>query len=151
MLARRVDVMDDLSLSVIKLRDRRQGASSADEIEWVPQKQLETVLYQNGYCASTGAVYRLLQRSGVGDRALPLKKASIANDIITEDEYRFLYDHLGDVRSFTLVPLDAVPKAMERFGRDERSEAVIRALELTRTTSDVRPSPAAFSSFQMAP
>ena len=65
MLARRVDVMDDLSLSVIKLRDRRQGAPSADEIEWVPQKQLETVLYQNGYCASTGAVYRLLQRSGM--------------------------------------------------------------------------------------
>ena len=42
-----------------------------------------------------------------------------------------LYSHFGG-QSFTLVPHDIIPMALECYGRDDRSEAVIRALDLPR-------------------
>ena len=55
------------------------GCGGSEEKEWVYQKQLETLLYSNGYAQSTGAVYRLLKRCPAGTSpSLPLKKASIA-------------------------------------------------------------------------
>ena len=128
MLVRQATSMDGVQLSTIKLTDRRSGAVG---LLWTPQKQLETALYQSGYGTSTGAVYRLLHLAGVGDRSLPLKKAAISDGLITEDEYGFLYSHLGG-RSFTLVPHAIIPTALQCFGRDDRSEAVLRALELPR-------------------
>eukprot|EP00966_Prymnesium_polylepis_P069014 1603155-Prymnesium_polylepis.2 len=45
-------------------------------------------------------------------------------------------DHLGrGVRSFTLIPLDALQTAIEMYGRDERSEALVGALGLERPES----------------
>ena len=127
MLVRQVVADGGVQLSVIRLADRRPGAQG--ETVWTPQKQLETALYQSGYGTSTGAIYRLLHRAGVGDRSLPLKKAAIGEGLITEGEYDFLYAHLGG-RSFTLVPHAIIPTALECFGRGIRSEAVLRALEL---------------------
>ena len=121
-------------MSVIALQDRRAGAS-AQLVEWTFQRQVETALYNHGYASSTGAVYRLLQRSGVGHQALPLKKASIAAGLITQQEYDWLYSHLIDVRSFTLIPLTAMKTAIETFGRDTRSEALVRALGIERPDS----------------
>ena len=60
-------------VAVVALADRRQDASSETQ-EWAFQREVEAALYGNGYSQQTGAVYRLLQRSGVRDRALPLKK-----------------------------------------------------------------------------
>ena len=91
-----------IRMSVITLTDRRPGAPS-QPIEWTFQKQVETALYNHGYASSTGSVYRLLQRSGVGHHALPLKKASITAGLVTQQEWDWLYHHLVDVRSFTLM------------------------------------------------
>ena len=82
--------------------------SAQDPQEWAFQRQVEEVLYGNGYSQQTGAVYRLLQRSGVRERALPLKKACIQQGLLTQHEYDWMYSHLVDVRSFTLIPLDAL-------------------------------------------
>ena len=120
-----------IRMSIIALQDRRPGAP-AQPVEWSFQRQVETALYNHGYASSTGAVYRLLQRSGVGHQALPLKKASIAAGLITQQEYDWLYAHLIDVRSFTLIPLTAMRTAIETFGRDNRSEALVRALGIER-------------------
>ena len=43
-----------------------------------------------------------------------------------------MYQHLCDVRSFTLIPLDALSTALSRYGCDERSEALVAALGLQR-------------------
>ena len=123
-----------MRMSVIRLQDHRPGAP-AQPIEWTFQKQVEMALYQHGYASSTGAVYRLLQRSGVGHSALPLKKASIAAGLITQQEYDWLYAHLIDVRSFTLIPLTAMRTAIETYGRDNRSEALVTALGIDRPDS----------------
>ena len=124
----------NVNLGVVRLQDRRGDGDETPET-WVLQYELEAALYGNGYGRSTGAVYRLLQRSHVGGRSLPLKKASINDGLITDDEYRWLYHQLGDVRSFTLVPLDAVYDALETFGQTEQSEAVVNALRLQRPRS----------------
>ena len=124
------DVMGT-KITVVRLQDRRPGAP-VEPTEWTFQREVEMALYQHGYASSTGAVYRLLQRSGVGHQALPLKKASIAAGLITQQEYDWLYSHLVDARSFTLIPLTALRIAIEIFGRDTRSEALVGALGIER-------------------
>ena len=90
------------------------------------------MLYGNGYAQTTGAVYRLLQRSGVVRESLALKKACVQQGTVTQDEFDWLRGHLGDVRSFTLIPLVALRTALSVFGCDERSEALVAALGMER-------------------
>eukprot|EP00966_Prymnesium_polylepis_P020557 472881-Prymnesium_polylepis.1 len=81
-------------------------------------------------------MYRLLHRSGVGHRAMSLKKSCIAEGLVTQAEFDWLHEHLGgDVRSFTLVPLDALQTAIETYGHDERMRGVVEALGLDRPAS----------------
>ena len=98
-------------VAVIRLADRRPNASNEGQ-EWAFQREVEAALYGHGYSQQTGAVYRLLQRSGVRERALPLKKACIEQGLVTQLEFNFMYRHLSDVRSFTLIPLDALQTAL---------------------------------------
>ena len=127
----RQGVASGVPVAVIRLVDRRPNAVPEPQ-EWAFQREVEAALYGNGYSQQTGAVYRLLQRSGVRDRALPLKKACIAQSLVTQAEFDFMYQHLSDVRSFTLIPLDALTTALSRYGCDERSEALVTALGLQR-------------------
>ena len=106
-----------VSLSVVKLEDRRPTGTSGVLQEFCLQRQVEEALYGNGYSQQTGAVYRLLQRSGVGKHTLPLKKASVASGLVTQAEYAWFYAHLGNVRSFSLIPLHAIRVALGVFGR----------------------------------
>ena len=55
-----------VSLSVVKLEDRRPTGTSGVIQEFCLQRQVEEALYGNGFSQQTGATYRLLQRSGVG-------------------------------------------------------------------------------------
>ena len=61
-----------------------------------------------------------------------MKKACISQGLVTQAEFDFMYQHLCDVRSFTLIPLDALSTALSRYGCDERSEALVAALGLQR-------------------
>ena len=72
MLVRQIDVLD-VNVSLISLADRRPNAPSDPVTTWAFQREVEAVLYGSDY--SSGAFYRLLHRSGVGSRALPLKKS----------------------------------------------------------------------------
>ena len=124
-VARGVDV------AVVQLVDRREDPPG-DAQEWTFQRDVEAVLYGNGYAQTTGAVYRLLQRSGVVRESLALKKVCVQQGIVTQDEFDGLRGHMGDVRSFTLTPLVALRSALSVFGCDERSEALVTALGMDR-------------------
>ena len=124
-VARGVDV------AVVQLVNRREDPSGEAK-EWTYQRDVEAVLYGNGYAQTTGAVYRLLQRSGVVRDSLALKKACVQQGTVTQDEFDWLRGHLGDVRSFTLIPLVALHTALSVFGCDERSEALVAALGMER-------------------
>jgi len=129
---RHIDVLD-VSISVVTLADRRpQGSSSP--IEWTFQSLLEALLYGNRYGRSTGAMYALLKRTAAdGPCALPLRKSSINDGLVTEAEFEQLRLVLHtSVRSFTLVPLTLVEAAVIVYGQNEKSEALVRALGLVR-------------------
>ena len=113
-----------VSVAVVELVDRRADAPHEPRL-WAFQRQVEAVLYGNGYAQQTGAVYRLLQRSGVGRQALALKKACIQQGLVTQHEFDSMQEYLGDVRSFTLIPLTALETALSAFGYDERSQALV--------------------------
>ena len=87
-------------------------SATTEPQEWAFQREVEAALYGNGYSQQTGAVYRLLQRSGVRDRALPLKKACIAQSLVTQAEFDFslhvptpLRHETCAASAFTLIPL----------------------------------------------
>ena len=129
----RQGVVSDINISVIALVDRRPNAPVEPTV-WAFQRQVEVALYANDQ--TSGAMYRLLHRSGVGHRALPLKKSCVADGLVTQAEFDWLHEHLGGgVRSFTLVPLDALQTTIETYGCNERSEALIEALGLERPES----------------
>ena len=120
-----------VSVAVAQLVDRRPNATDEPQ-EWAFQRDVEAVLYGNGYSQQTGAVYRLLKRCGVGARSLALRKAAVAQGLLTQADFDRLISHLGDVRSFTLIPLDALRTALSAFGCDARSEALVNALGMAR-------------------
>jgi hypothetical protein len=107
----RQGIASSISISVIALVDRRPSAPVEPTV-WAFQRQVEVALYANDQ--TSGAMYRLLHRSGVGPRALPLKKSCISDGLVTQAEFDWIHDHLGGgVRSFTLVPLDALQTAID--------------------------------------
>jgi hypothetical protein len=130
-LLKHQSVARGVATAVVKLVDRRPDASIEPQL-WAFQREVEAVLYGNGYARQTGAVYRLLQRSGVGHCALALKKACVQQGIVTQHEFETMQDHLSDVRSFTLIPLTALGAALSTFGYDERSQALVAALDMDR-------------------
>ena len=82
LLVRRGDAASGVTTSVVRLLDRRSGASESRE--WAFQREVEAALYGNGFAGQTGAVYRLLKRSGVQGHTLPLKKACIQQGVVTQ-------------------------------------------------------------------
>jgi hypothetical protein len=67
----RQGVVTNTNISVISLVDRRPNVP-AEPTVWAFQRQVEVSLYANDQ--TSGAMYRLLHRSGVGHRAMSLKK-----------------------------------------------------------------------------
>ena len=131
----RQGVASGVNVAVISLLDRRLN-THGEPTTWAFQRDVEAALYGNGFACQSGAVYRLLQRSGMGPRALPLKKASIAEGLVTQPEFNWMRGHLGGgARSFTLIPLDALRASIETYGRGKRSEALVEALGMENPES----------------
>ena len=119
-------------MTVVTFSDRRPGATTVPE-EFLFQTELETLLFDAEAIGTTGACYRLLHRAGVGGLALPLRRASVREGLLSDEEYDALRGllHTG-VRALTLVPVTAIRTAMAAFGRSARSEALLSALGLSR-------------------
>ena len=129
----RTGIASGAAVSVIRLSDRRPNRSSEPiGTEWVFQREIEAALYDHGFAQQNGAVYQLLRRSGVSSQSLPLKKACIAQGHVTQDEFDWMRGYLGDVRSFTLIPLSALDTALSVFGQCSRSKALVSALGIDR-------------------
>lgn len=105
------------SLDVIRFLDRRlRNSEQVESVEFLAQYQLEALLFGTHF-KTTGAVYRLLKRSGVGAQALPLKRASVAGGLLSDEEFDELKNLLDAdwLRSFTLIPISAVQTAITTF------------------------------------
>ena len=121
------------SLTIVTLIDRRPSAPSLAQ-EWLFQTELEDLLYTAAITHGTvGAFYRLLKRSVAGGMALSLRRTSVTSGLVTDGEFDALkaFLHSG-VRVFTLLPIDAVARAMATYGPTPASEALMDALGLPR-------------------
>ena len=72
------------SLPLINLPDRRTSPPTQN-VRWLFQADLERIFYGNE--ASTGAAYRLLCRAGVREHSLTLRGTSVAQELVTEEEW----------------------------------------------------------------
>ena len=120
-------------LTVVRLRDRRRGAAFMRK-EWLFQSELENYLYGNWQ--TKGSFYQLLVRSGVGSYSLCLRRKSVAEGVVTDEEFMAIRGVVGiHARVVTIVPLDAVAAALKMYGRAHHSEALARALHLDAFTT----------------
>ena len=95
-------------INVVHMPDPR--TDDGESLDWLWQHQLESLLYRRDYRLTNGAFYRLLGRSAAGNgRALPLKKKSVTDGLLSDAQFVQLRDviHPG-CRSITLVPIDAL-------------------------------------------
>jgi hypothetical protein len=133
---KRTVVVGRHELALISFVDRRPSNANPQWGEFLAQYQLEDLLYRT-HSNTTGAVYRLLKRAGVGHRTLALRRASVAEGLLSDQEFDQLKELLDStrLRSFTLIPLDAVQAAVTAFGSAPVSTALLAALGMAQSSS----------------
>ena len=119
----------NFDLSIVTVPERRNGASV--RTEWIIQPEMEALLY--GSTFTTGACYRLLQRakesSGIDVSTLTLRSSSVQSGLVTADEWATIGRLMSPgARLITLVPRSLALAALEVFGKEPVSVAVIQAL-----------------------
>ena len=132
---KRTVVVGSHELAVISFVDRRPPNANPQWGEFLAQYQLEDLLYGTHF-NTTGAVYRLLKRAGVSHQALALRRASVVEGLLSDEEFDQLKDLLDStrLRSFTLIPLDAVQAAVTAFGPAPASIALLTTLGMAQPT-----------------
>ena len=122
-------------IKVFDMPDRRQGNGASRTTRWMFQMHMEQVLYGNHIFLqrqSTGAIYRLLQRTPqASGRSLCLRHRSTAvtQGLCSDEEWADMVSHLhSGVRSITLIPVDVVVAACTTLGPTKGSAALIEAL-----------------------
>ena len=107
--------------------DRRGGDSQPSK--WLVQGELEWLLYNHEH--TTGAMYRLLKRSGenLDSEPLVLRSSSVGKGVVTAAEWDVVSKvMLPNARVVTLVPLDLAVAAMTLYGKTPTTKAIMAAL-----------------------
>jgi hypothetical protein len=123
----------------LQLRDRR--AAGHPQLHWVFQRHLEATLYGRGADGgSSGAIWKILNSTGLGSTALQVNGAAIQLGQVTQAEYDQLLSQfklctagldpssIGRIRSFTIVPVTTAAAVARAFGRSATSMSFLRAL-----------------------
>ena len=127
------------SMPRLSLRERRPGHPTM--LRWVMQRHVENVLFARSDGGSTGAVWKLLNQTGLGRTSLIVNKSAANQGIVTTKEMEEVLQifrqtsarsidpcSLGRVRSCTLLPVATVACICRIFGRSPASVALLRAL-----------------------
>ena len=127
------------TLPRLQLRDRR--AAGQPMLHWVFQRHLESTLYGRGADGGTsGAIWKILNSTGLGSTALQVNGAAIQMGQVTQQEYNELLGRfklsmegldpssVGRIRSFTIVPVTTAAAVARSFGRSPTSMFFLRAL-----------------------
>ena len=138
----RVEHGEGFSMPCVTLRDRRAGGNPL--VKFVFQRHLESVLYGRTE-GSSGPIWKMLNATGMGTTALPVSKASVVDELISQAEYDHLMQifksalpasivdpsSLGRIRVCTLLPLATAAALARTFGRAAPSFAFLRAFNQT--------------------
>ena len=137
----RVDMPNEegFTLPRLQLRDRR--AAGHPQLHWVYQRHLESILYNRASDGgTTGAIWKILNATGLGSTALHVNGSAIALGQVTQPEYdemmaRFKLSlsgvdpsSVGRIRSFTLLPVTTAAAVARSFGCSPTSLSFLRSL-----------------------
>ena len=123
-----------VELTVVQLRDRRQGLGSPIQ-EWCFQSELENYLYANWQ--TKGSFFKLLSRAGADGLSFCLRRKAVEEGLVTDAEFVAMRDAINPAaRVFALVPSEAIRLALTTYGKTPRAEALAAALNLDPYESD---------------
>ena len=102
-------------------------------VKFVFQRHLESVLYGRTE-GSSGPIWKMLNATGMGTTALPVSKASVVDELISQAEYDHLMQifkstlpasivdpsSLGRIRVCTLLPLATAARTLQSRNRIRR-------------------------------
>ena len=110
------------------------------QVTWVPQRYLEMLLFNRTDGGSSGAVYKLLNKEGLGSTAWLLNAAAVANAELTQAHADFIlvtFKELllsgsdvilgGRTRNVTLIPIASAAAICRTRGRSPVTIAFLRA------------------------
>lgn len=132
---------EGFTLPCAQLRDRR--AAGHPQLRWIFQRHMEAILYNRTMDGSTsGAIWKILNSTGLGSTALQVNGAAIATAQVTQGEFDELMNcfkasmvgvdpcSVGRIRSFTLIPVTSAAAVARTFGRSISSLSFLRALAM---------------------
>ena len=127
----------DFTMPRLRLKDRR--ARGEPVLTWVFQRHLESALYNRAADGgSSGAIWKLLNKCGLGSAALNVNGAAVAMNQVTQEEYNEIIAHfklsttgldpssIGRIRSVTLLPMAAAAAVARTFGHTTSSLSFLR-------------------------
>ena len=117
-----------IELTVVQLHDRRQSLAAPIQ-QWCFQSELENYLYANWQ--TKGSFFKLLSRAGADGLSLCLRRKAVEEGLVTDAEFIAMRNVVGPAaRAYTLVPAEAIKRALMTYGKTPRAEALATALHL---------------------
>ena len=135
----RVEHGAGLSVPCFTLANRR--AAGAPMTRWICQRHLEILLFNRVDGGSSGAIWKVLNVSGLSSTSLCCNKQAVTDRVVTQAEFTQIMavfkealpaEHadpssLGRIRSCTLLPLATAALVCRQHGRSGASLAWLRA------------------------
>ena len=117
-----------IELTVVQLHDRRQSLAAPIQ-QWCFQSELENYLYANWQ--TKGSFFKLLSRAGADGLSLCLRRKAVEEGLVTDAEFIAMRNVVSPAaRAYTLVPAEAIERALTTYGKTPRAEALAAALHL---------------------
>ena len=117
-----------IELTVVQLHDRRQSLAAPIQ-QWCFQSELENYLYANWQ--TKGSFFKLLSRAGADGLSLCLRRKAVEEGLVTDTEFIAMRNVVSPAaRAYTLVPAEAIKRALMTYGKTPRAEALAAALHL---------------------
>jgi hypothetical protein len=135
----RIEHGEGFSMPCFTIPNRR--AAGSPMTRWIAQRHLEVLLYNRGDGGSSGAIWKILNVSGLGSTSLPVAKKTVADHVLSDDEFTQVMtifkqalpaevcdpSSLGRIRSCTLLPIATAALICRQHGRSGASLAWLRA------------------------
>ena len=128
----------DLTVPRFTLPDGRSASQA--QVTWLPQRYVEMVLFNRTDGGSSGAVYKLLGKVGLGSTAWLINAAAVTNAELSQVHADFILATFKDLlpsnsdvvlggrtRNVTLIPLASAASICRTRGRSPATIAFLRA------------------------
>ena len=137
----RIEHAGGFSAPRVALINRRAGGAVPRTIHWVFQRHLEIILLGRTDGGSSGAIWKILNVSGLGSTALNCSRRTVDEGLVTDEEFKQIMavfkqalpagicdpSSAGRIRSCTLLPVATAALVCRQYGRSAASMAWLRA------------------------